>query len=129
VSLMLHRVSAQDNNVSCLLAHLHQSSPSSSRRAARDNLRFITSVDHMAGTPGDWKMAQFVKDKLESYGVEARIEPVKTLLSYPSRHTRPELQLIQEGAGVVYRASLAEKVLPEDATSNSSWLRDHPYNG
>lgn len=44
---------------------------------AREHLRTITSVPHMAGTPGDLETATFVRDKFLEFGIEAKIEPLK----------------------------------------------------
>jgi N-acetylated-alpha-linked acidic dipeptidase len=95
---------------------------------ARENLRFITSEPHVAGTPGDLKMAHFVHDELLDSGLEdVAIQPVQALLSFPISRS---LEMLRgDGSGeVVYTAALEEKVLPEDETSDTP-LRKLTYNG
>lgn len=54
-----------------------------SNHSARSHLWYITSEAHVAGTPGDLKMARYVHDQFRSYGLDSSIEPVPVLLNYP----------------------------------------------
>ena len=46
---------------------------------ARESLAFITSRDHLAGSPGDYTMARYVRDKLRGFGLQAEIEEFAAL--------------------------------------------------
>ncbi|XP_072035596.1 glutamate carboxypeptidase 2 homolog [Amphiura filiformis] len=50
----------------------------------RDNLRYLTRVPHIAGTPADRDGAEYLRDKWLEYGVDkADLKPYKVLLQYP----------------------------------------------
>lgn len=105
--------------------------------SAREHLKYITAVPHMAGTAGDLRNAEYVQEKWQSYGIkDAHIEALPALLSYPQQDQRPSLELLGvtalSGGGtvneVLFEASLAEPFLPQDPTSDN-WLRNHTYLG
>ncbi|HWE40203.1 MAG TPA: M28 family metallopeptidase [Isosphaeraceae bacterium] len=50
---------------------------------ARSWLRTLTEEPHVAGTPADRKTAEFVRDKLKSWGWDAQIAEYEVLLNYP----------------------------------------------
>lgn len=86
----------------------------------------------MAGTEGDLLMANYVAQKFISYGLEhTKIETLPATLSFP-KDERPNLELIDyanpDKPAIVFKASLAEPILPEDPTSDS-WLRNHTFLG
>jgi N-acetylated-alpha-linked acidic dipeptidase len=56
----------------------------------RRHLRLLTEEPHVAGTPADLRTAEYVRQRLEAYGWDARIEAVPVYLNYP-RETRLEL--------------------------------------
>ena len=56
----------------------------------RRHLRILTESPHVAGTPADRATAEYVKQRLESYGWKAEIQAVPVWLDYPKR-TRLEL--------------------------------------
>ena len=95
--------------------------------SARAHLKHITSKPHVAGTPGDYEMAQYVRDQLVSAGISnAKIDPQRVLLSYPVSRS---LELVDEPSGkVVCSAPLAEAILPNDPTTDT-WWRNHTFNG
>jgi len=90
--------------------------------SARAHLAYLTSEAHVAGTPGDLKMAHYVQAAFERYGIESRIEAVPVLLNYPVSRS---LELL-DGSGRM--TPLAEDVVPSDPTSDS-WWRNHTFNG
>eukprot|EP00960_Hanusia_phi_P075651 768452-Hanusia_phi.AAC.6 len=87
--------------------------------ALREALLKITSYDHVAGTVGDLRSANFVRDKLKASFRDTpalvEVEPVDVMLSYPiSRQlTMTEPQ--------PFTASLSETILPNDVTSDNVW--------
>ena len=56
------------------------------------NLRKLTEQPHVAGTPADRATAEYVLDRLKSFGWDARIEAVPVYLNYPTKST---LELIE----------------------------------
>ena len=64
--------------------------------AARAWLRALTEEPHVAGTPGDYKTAVDVRDKLRSWGWTADLVEYEVLLNYPTEAvleiTRPDRQ-------------------------------------
>jgi len=79
--------------------------------AARAWLRAITEEPHVAGTPADYKTAVDVRDKLNSWGWDAKLAEYEVLLNYPSsqfgmgvlceivRPTRQNLKVIEDPVG------------------------------
>ena len=97
------------------------------------HLKYLTSEEHMAGTKGDLKMADYVHRKFQSYGlINSVIEEMPATLSFPKAEP-PSLELIDVSKSadtptILFKAALAEKILPEDHTSDS-WLRNHTFLG
>ena len=64
--------------------------------AARAWLRALTEEPHVAGTPGDYKTAVDVRDKLRSWGWTADLVEYEVLLNYPTEAvleiSRPDRQ-------------------------------------
>ncbi|OGF16619.1 MAG: hypothetical protein A2W00_02175 [Candidatus Eisenbacteria bacterium RBG_16_71_46] len=58
----------------------------------RQHLRILTERPHVAGTPEDRATAEYVRDRLSSYGFETRIEAIPVYLDYP---TESRLELIE----------------------------------
>jgi N-acetylated-alpha-linked acidic dipeptidase len=50
---------------------------------ARKWLRTLTAEPHVAGTPADYKTAEFVRDKLREWGWKADLVELEILLNYP----------------------------------------------
>eukprot|EP00467_Chlorarachnion_reptans_P007254 CAMPEP_0114496444 /NCGR_PEP_ID=MMETSP0109-20121206/5773_1 /TAXON_ID=29199 /ORGANISM="Chlorarachnion reptans, Strain CCCM449" /LENGTH=870 /DNA_ID=CAMNT_0001673717 /DNA_START=495 /DNA_END=3106 /DNA_ORIENTATION=+ len=94
--------------------------------SARENLKFITSKPHVAGTPGDYEMAMFVKGKLESYGIpKVHVHEVPAGITYPIERS---LEVRAKNGTLLHKAGLAEPILPSDHTSNT-WWRNHTLGG
>jgi N-acetylated-alpha-linked acidic dipeptidase len=87
---------------------------------AREHLKFYTSIEHVAGTLGDYETALYTLNKFKEYGLDAHIEPFKALLAYPNE---AKLSLIGGPD-----AQLAEDIVAVDPTSDSI-LRNHTYHG
>ncbi|CAM9175455.1 unnamed protein product [Choristocarpus tenellus] len=98
-----------------------------SPQSARESLKFITSKPHVAGTPGDYEMAEFVRDKMLAAGIPSvEIQPVDSFLNYPVDRA---LRLHDADTGkFLFEAPLAEAILEEDPTSDT-WWRNHTFNG
>jgi N-acetylated-alpha-linked acidic dipeptidase len=58
----------------------------------RKHLRILTSAPHVAGTAADRATAEYVRQRLEAYGWDAKIEPVPVFLNYPGE---ARLELIE----------------------------------
>jgi N-acetylated-alpha-linked acidic dipeptidase len=63
------------------------------------NMKVLTAEPHVAGTPEDWKTAQFVAEKFREAGLETSIVPYKVWLNYPK----------QVNVDIVYPARIARK--------------------
>ena len=99
--------------------------------SARKNLKYITSKPHVAGTVGDYEMAEFVRQEFEEAGIpNATFYNLLVGLNYPKK--KPQLQLYETDKDgkkkVIYKADLTEDVLPEDTTSDTIW-RNHTFHG
>ena len=84
--------------------------------SARANLQHITSRPHVAGTPGDYAMAEFVRDQIASAGIAAEIDAQRVLLSYPLNRS---LDLVDSTGKLLLHAPLSEAILPSDPTSDT----------
>jgi N-acetylated-alpha-linked acidic dipeptidase len=56
-----------------------------STASAEQNMKVLTAAPHMAGTPEDWKTAQFVAEKFRAAGLDTSIVPYKVWLNYPAQ--------------------------------------------
>jgi hypothetical protein len=54
-----------------------------STSGAYEHLSFYTSLPHSAGSAGDYDTAIYTRDMLRSYGLDAEIQTVDALLSFP----------------------------------------------
>ena len=50
---------------------------------ARQDIRILTQTPHVAGTPEDYKTAQYVLEQMRAAGLEAKIEEYQVLLPMP----------------------------------------------
>lgn len=65
---------------------------------------------------------QFVRDQFESFGLDASIEPVRTMLSYPSERKAPSLKLLRKAdRSVVFEAGGS---LLQNSMGCRIWSRD-----
>jgi len=96
--------------------------------SARQNLRFITSQPHVAGTPGDFVMAHFVQQKFEAAGIpNVTLFNLGVLLNYPV--SSPQVTLLsKQNHSILVCAKLSEAVLEMDDTSDTYW-RNHTFHG
>ncbi|XP_030854933.1 N-acetylated-alpha-linked acidic dipeptidase 2 isoform X2 [Strongylocentrotus purpuratus] len=75
----------------------------------KENLRYLTSRPHLAGTPADKENAEWVKDRWIEQGLDsANVIPYKVLLSYPNVD-KPNYVYILNGNGSVYFQSAREE--------------------
>jgi len=49
----------------------------------RDHLRFLTSQPHLAGTPGNLRVSQYILERFRESGLEAEYREYQVLLAYP----------------------------------------------
>ena len=101
---------------------------------ARRSLHYITSQPHVAGTPGDFYMAEYVQQEMQAAGIDnVEMYELTVLLNYPSQ--RPVVRLLtkstygsndEEPTDVLFTAALQEDLL--DDTSDTMW-RNHTFHG
>jgi N-acetylated-alpha-linked acidic dipeptidase len=89
----------------------------------RRHLRLLTESPHVAGTPADRATADYVLDRLKSYGWDAHIETVPVYLNYP---TESKLELIEPERAVL---SLREQgaAWDKDAWDSAAFDAFHGY--
>lgn len=51
--------------------------------SCHDHLRFLTDQPHVAGTPGNFRVSQYVHDRFLEYGLETEFAEYDVLLAYP----------------------------------------------
>jgi N-acetylated-alpha-linked acidic dipeptidase len=95
-----------------------------SAQHARQFLKVLTSIPHMAGTPGDKKTADYVLQKFKEFGLHSYLQPFHALVVYPSDSSLK----ITHPPEFAYVADLSEDVIPRDSSS-STWFRNHAFNG
>eukprot|EP00980_Cylindrotheca_fusiformis_P031621 scaffold26701_cov127-Cylindrotheca_fusiformis.AAC.2 len=96
--------------------------------SARHNLRYITSKPHVAGTHGDYIMADFVRREFIKAGIpQATQFELLVGLNYPKA---PPMVSLYDSSNdkLIYQAELSEDVLPQDETSDTIW-RNHTFHG
>lgn len=97
--------------------------------SAKQNLRYITSKPHVAGTTGDHIMADFMVDQFESLGIpNVSVFDLSVLLNYPDAPPKLTLMSTHDPKDVLYEAKLSEDVLDFDDTSDTIW-RNHTFHG
>jgi hypothetical protein len=75
----------------------------------RENLRQFTKYPHIAGTEGDYALAQDVKSEFVKYGLEdVSMEQYHVYLNFPKEHGR-SVRIQQDGAKPGYSARLEEQ--------------------
>ena len=81
--------------------------------SAREHLRRLTAVPHVAGTKADYDTAIYVRDQMRSLGLEAELNEYEVLLPYPKRPAIVEIVAPRR-----VRLSVREAVIPEDPSSS-----------
>jgi N-acetylated-alpha-linked acidic dipeptidase len=76
-----------------------------SPQRARDWLKTLTEEPHVAGTPEDKRLAEYVRDRMRDFGLKAELVPYEVLLNYPKsvslRLLKPEpMELSLREAGL-----------------------------
>src|SRR6266550_1440414 len=82
--------------------------------SAREHLRRLTSVPHVAGTKADYDTALYVRDQIRSYGIPAELKEYDVLLNYPKQPSLVELITSKRRE----KLPLKEAVIPEDPSSS-----------
>jgi len=83
-------------------------------KSAREHLRLLTLVPHIAGTKEDYDTAVYVRDQLRSYGLPAELKEYEVWLNYPKSPT--VLELITNRR---QQLNTREAVVPGDPTSSN----------
>jgi N-acetylated-alpha-linked acidic dipeptidase len=82
-------------------------------KSAREHLRRLTAVPHIAGTKEDYDTAVYVRDQLRSYGLAAELKEYDVWLNYPN--TASVLELITTRR---QKLSVHEAVVSGDPSSS-----------
>jgi len=101
-----------------------------SASSCESSLRHLTRHAHLAGSLEDFLLADYVQSifTLDGRADHVFVDDVPALLSFPRTKPRVVARDAQTN-GVLFEAALSEDVLPEDATSGSSALRNNTFNG
>jgi N-acetylated-alpha-linked acidic dipeptidase len=83
-------------------------------QAAREHLRRLTAVPHVAGTPEDYQTALYVRDRMRSFGLSSELKEYQVLLQYPKQPTIVEMLAPRRE-----RLQTTEAIVPEDPSSSS----------
>jgi N-acetylated-alpha-linked acidic dipeptidase len=82
--------------------------------SAREHLRRLTAVPHVAGTKEDYATALYVRDQIRSYGIPSELKEYEVLLNYPKQLSIVEL-ITSQGTE---RLPLKEAVVAADPSSS-----------
>ncbi|XP_071104721.1 N-acetylated-alpha-linked acidic dipeptidase 2-like [Haliotis cracherodii] len=89
------------------------------------HLQFLTSRPHLAGTPGNLRTAEYVRDQWTEQGYDVQMVPYNVLLSYPEENHINTASLVASDGRVLYQTSPGEHALsPEDTHPEAI----QPYN-
>ena len=83
-------------------------------KSAREHLRRLTLVPHIAGTKEDYDTAVYVRDQLRSFGLAAELKEYEVWLNYPNTPT--VLELITNRR---QKLNTQEAIVPGDPTSSN----------
>lgn len=87
-------------------------------------MRTLTAEPHVAGTPGDYKTALFVRDRLAEWGWKAEMVSYEVLLNFPLG--RPSLQLRLPVIKAL-RVDEAPLAVDKDSASSQAFGAFHGY--
>ncbi|HLI93366.1 MAG TPA: transferrin receptor-like dimerization domain-containing protein [Puia sp.] len=85
-------------------------------------IRIMAARPHHVGSPGDRAVVDYISGKLKSWGYDVNVETF--YVPFPT----PRERLLEMTAPTLFRASLAEKPLKEDATSGQTSEQLPTYN-
>ncbi len=85
-------------------------------------IKDMSARPHHVGSPGGKAVADYIYNKFKSWGYDVQMETFYVL--FPT----PKSRLLEMTAPTKFKASLMEKILSEDATSNQTAEQLPPYN-
>ncbi len=85
-------------------------------------IKDMSARPHHVGSPGGKAVADYIYNKFKSWGYDVRIETYYVL--FPT----PKTRLLEMTSPAKFKATLMEKVLAEDATSDQTSEQLPPYN-
>eukprot|EP00658_Telonema_sp_P-2_P064663 TRINITY_DN5380_c0_g1_i6.p1 TRINITY_DN5380_c0_g1~~TRINITY_DN5380_c0_g1_i6.p1 ORF type:complete len:316 (-),score=80.41 TRINITY_DN5380_c0_g1_i6:168-1115(-) len=91
----------------------------------RANLEYYAAMPHVAGSPRDKETAEWTRDQLVEYGIDARIREYRVLLTAPLRNS---LRVVAPSNATGYVPTLREKPLPDDPITNDPTVLP-PFHG
>ncbi len=92
-----------------------------SAEGARATSQFLNQSYHYAGTAGDYRMAVYMRDQMQSFGLNARIEP------FPAVVYTPKTLALQLLATRVVAFDLRDPAVPEDPSGSRAGI-GLPFN-
>jgi N-acetylated-alpha-linked acidic dipeptidase len=126
ININQHPISAQESGSSSGIDGFTSSGAAEERRweeefrsipapnSAREHLRRLTAVPHVAGTKEDYDTAIYVRDQIRSYGIPSELKEYEVLLPYPKQPSVVELVAPRRE-----RMTVKEAVVPEDPSSSN----------
>jgi hypothetical protein len=96
----------------------------------RDNLKYITGYDHMAGTEGDYVLSQWVAKQFQSAGLESvRSDQYEVYLNYPKPGGRA-VELLNKDGTKKWSAAIEENtVYPDEHRQQAPVFHGHSRSG
>jgi N-acetylated-alpha-linked acidic dipeptidase len=85
-------------------------------------IKDMSARPHHVGSPGGKAVADYIYNKFKSWGYDVQVENYYVL--FPT----PKIRLLEMTGPTKFKATLMEKVLAEDATSNQTSEQLPPYN-
>lgn len=95
-----------------------------SAKRCRKYLRRLTREPHIAGTPGDRRVTEFIFDEFKRAGLQAEIVEYRVLLSYPRK---VEVELVEPTR--VKLANPEPEISGDKSTRTTDPLMRMPWNG
>ncbi|KHJ34681.1 putative glutamate carboxypeptidase tre2 [Erysiphe necator] len=94
----------------------------------RENLKLITRADHMAGTKGDYVLAQYISDYFKKNLLDdVRFEEYEVYLNYPKIGGR-KVEILNENGGVVWSAKIDEDPVYAQSSSKQQAMVFHGHS-
>ncbi|MBS1948907.1 MAG: M28 family peptidase [Bacteroidetes bacterium] len=88
----------------------------------REFIKDMSAHPHHVGSPGGKAVADYIYDKFKNWGYDVQVAQYFVL--FPT----PKTRLLEMTSPVKFKAGLAEKAFPEDATSNQTSEQLPTYN-
>lgn len=95
----------------------------------RDNLKFLSSEPHVAGTERDVYLAEYIRDTWREYGLNTvDMVPYETLLSFPDDNKPNTVQVIGGAGKILFTSSAIEVPLRPEEQGKRGISAYHAYS-